>query len=105
MKKYVCVYLVVFAILAFGLASAIYVDRYQTAVEWAEEKVFSKATCYLELPFVTELHDPGFVDYAYAGEMMEMCRYEEAIPLLIPLAERDYRESARMMELCMEKTG
>lgn len=105
MKKCVCVLLAVILIFTLGLAAAIYVDEYRTAVEWAEEDAFSKATCHLDLPFLTELHDPGFVDYAYAGEMIEMCRYEEAIPLLIPLAERDYRDSARMLEMCIEKTG
>lgn len=103
-KKYMCVLLAMILILTFGLAAVIYVDEYRTAVEWAEEDAFSKATSYPDLPFFTELHDPGFVDYAYAGEMMEMCCYEEAIPLLIPMAGRNYRDFVQMLEMCIEKT-
>lgn len=86
------------------LCGIIYVGRYQTAVEWVEDGIFSKATPYLdEFPFITELHDPGFVSYAYAGEAMEHGDYEEAIELLKPLAEKNYRDSVQMLEYCMEE--
>jgi len=82
----------------------LYANRYQTAVEWVEEGAFSKATSYLdEFPFITELHDPGFVSYVYAGEVMEYGHYDEAILLLTPLAEKNYRDSAQMLADCLEK--
>lgn len=106
MKKRTIVFLIVVVFLIGSLFCIIYVDRYQTAVEWVEEGIFSKATPYLdEFPFITELHDPGFVSYAYAGEAMEYGHYDEAIELLKPLAEVNYRDSVQMLEYCMEQVN
>ena len=104
MKKSTIVFLIVVVFLIGSLFCIVYVDRYQTAVERVEKGHFSKATPYLdEFPFITELHDPGFVSYAYAGEAMEHGDYEEAIELLKPLAEVNYRDSVQMLEYCMEQ--
>lgn len=104
MKKSTIVFLIVVVFLIGSLFCIVYVDRYQTAVERVEKGHFSKATPYLdEFPFITELHDPGFVSYAYAGEAMEHGDYEEAIELLKPLAEKNYRDSVQMLEYCMEQ--
>ena len=82
-----------------------YAERYQNAVYWIEEeRGFSKATPYLdEFPFIIELFDPGFVSYAYAGEKMEYGHYNEAIELLKPLADKNYRDSVQMLEHCIEQ--
>lgn len=102
MKKSDYVILLAIVLLALFLIFA-YLDRYQTAVEWVEEGVFSKATSWIDdVAMITAFHDPGFVSYAFAGEAMEYGRYAEAIELLIPLAERDYRDSVRMLEECRE---
>ena len=78
--------------------------RYQNAIDWIEEGVFSKATSYVdEFPFIIELYDPGFVSYAYAGEAMEYRHYDEAIELLKPLAKRNYRDSVQMLNDCMKE--
>ena len=104
MKKSTIVFLIVVVFLIGSLFCIVYVDRYQTAVGRVEKGHFSKATPYLdEFPFITELHDPGFVSYAYAGEAMEHGDYEEAIELLKPLAEKNYRDSVQMLEYCMEQ--
>lgn len=104
MKKSTIVFLIVVVFLIGSLFCIVYVDRYQTAVERVEKGHFSKATPYLdEFPFITELHDPGFVSYANAGEAMEHGDYEEAIELLKPLAEKNYRDSVQMLEYCMEQ--
>ena len=106
MKKRTIVFLIVVVFLIGSLFCIIYVDRYQTAVEWVEEGIFSKATPYLdEFPFITELHDPGFVSYAYAGEAMEYGHYDEAIELLKPLADANYRDSVQMLEYCLEQAN
>ena len=79
-------------------------ERYRNAVYWIEENAFSKATSYVdELPFILELYDPGFVSYAYAGEAMEYGIYDEAIELLKPLADKNYRDSVQMLEHCIEQ--
>mgnify|MGYP003290604259 CR=1 FL=1 len=94
--------LVAIALLVLFVVSA-YLDRYQTAVEWVEDGVFSKATSWIDdVAFITYFHDPGFVSYTFAGRAMELGHYEEAIDLLTPLAEREYRDSVRMLEECKE---
>ena len=83
-------------------------DRYRHAVYWIEEegRCFGKATPYLdEFPFIIELFDPGFVSYAYAGEAMSDGNYDVAIELLKPLVERNYRDSAQMLNDCIEKVA
>ena len=86
------------------LFSLVVAERYRNAVYWIEEDCFSKATSYLdEFPFIIELFDPGFVAYAYAGEAMEYGHYDEAISLLKPLAEANYRDSVQMLEYCLER--
>ena len=97
---------IVIVLLIGGLLCLISVERYQHAVSWIEEGVFSKATSYVdELPFIIELYDPGFVSYAYAGEAMEYGHYDEAIELLKPLAEKNYRDSVQMLNHCMEQVA
>ena len=87
-----------------GFLSLIYTERYQNAVDWAEEGVFSKATCYVdEFPFIINLFDPGFVSYVYAGEALEYGNYDEALELLKPLADKNYRDSVQLLEDCMEQ--
>ena len=83
----------------------VYAERYQNALYWIEEeKCFGKATPYLdEFPFIIELFDPGFVSYAYAGEEMDYGHYDEAIELLKPLADKNYRDSVQMLEHCIEQ--
>lgn len=97
---------IVIVILISGLLCFISAERYQHAVYWIEEGIFSKATPYVdEFPFIIELYDPGFVSYAYAGEEMEYGHYEEAIELLKPLADRNYRDSVQMLKHCMEQVA
>ena len=85
------------------LFCSVVAERYLNAVYWIGEGAFSKAASYVdEFPFFIELFDPGFVSYAYAGEAMVYGRYEEAMILLKPLAERNYRDSAGMLAECME---
>ncbi len=97
---------VVVALVILVLLYSVIMQRYQIAVQWIEDGVFSKATCYIdEFPFIIELYDPGFVAYAYAGEAMEYGRFDEAMELLKPLAEKNYRDSAQMMKECMEKVA
>ena len=80
------------------------VDRYRHAVYWIEEGAFSKATSYVdEFPFIIELYDPGFVSYAYAGEALEYGHFDEALLLLKPLADKNYRDSVQMLEHCIEQ--
>ena len=95
----------VVVLLIAALICLVSADRYQHAVYWIEEegRCFGKATPYLdEFPFIIELFDPGFVSYAYAGEAMSDGYYDEAIELLKPLAERNYRDSAQMLNDCIE---
>ena len=102
MKKTIIALCVIVCLIG-SFFGAIYINRYQTALDWIEVGAFSKATSYLdEFPFITELHDSGLVDYAYAGEAMEYGHFDEAIALLIPLAEANYRDSVQMLEECME---
>ncbi len=97
----VAVALVILVLLYF-----VSMQRYQIAVQWIEDGVFSKATCYVdEFPFIIELYDPGFVSYAYAGEAMEYGHYDKAIELLKPLAEKNYRDSVQMLNDCMEEVA
>ena len=97
---------VVIALVIVVLLCFVSMKRYQIAVQWIEDGVFSKATCYIdEFPFIIELYDPGFVSYAYAGEAMEYGHYDEAIELLRPLAERNYRDSVQMLNDCMEEVA
>lgn len=94
---------IVIVLLIGGLLCLVVAERYQNAVDWIEEGGFSKATSYVdEFPFIIELYDPGFVSYAYAGEAMEYGHYDEAIELLKPLADANYRDSVQMLEYCME---
>ena len=94
----------VIVLLIGGLLCLISAERYQHAVYWIEEGIFSKATSYVdEVHFIIELYDPGFVSYAYAGEAMEYGHYEEAIELLKPLADKNYRDSVQMLNHCMEQ--
>ena len=98
--------LIAAVVLIVGFFFLICEGRYQNAIYWIEEegKCFSKATPYLdEFPFVIELIDPGFVSYAYAGEAMEYGHYDEAIELLKPLADKNYRDSVQMLEHCIEQ--
>ena len=102
-KAITLIVVVVMIVSSFFLICA---ERYQNAVYWIEEegKCFGKATPYLdEFPFIIELFDPGFVSYAYAGEEMGFGHYEEAIELLKPLADRNYRDSVQMLEQCIER--
>ena len=102
----IVIVLLIGGLLFGGLLCLISVERYQHAVYWIEEGVFSKATHYVdELPFIIELYDPGFVSYVYAGEAMEDGHYEEAIELLKPLADKNYRDSVQMLEHCMEQVS
>ena len=79
-------------------------DRYRHAVYWIEEGAFSKATSYVdEFPFFIELYEPGLVSYAYAGEAMGYGHYDEAIELLKPLADVNYRDSAERLKYCMDQ--
>jgi len=104
MKKSIAPLIVVFLIVA--ILFLISAERYQHAVSWIEDGVFSKATSYVdEFPFIIELYDPGFVSYAYAGEAMEYGHYEEAIELLKPLADKNYRDSVQMLNRCMEQVA
>lgn len=81
-------------------------ERYWNAVYWIEEGAFGKAASYVdEVPFIIELFDPGFVSYVYAAEAMGYGRYEEAIELLKPLAEKDYRDTIQMLEYCIEQVN
>ena len=97
---------IVIVLLIVALLCIVSAERYQHAVRWIEDGVFSKATCYVdEFPFIIELYDPGFVSYAYAGEAMEYGHYDEAIELLKPLAEVNYRDSVQMLEYCMEQVN
>ena len=96
----------VIVLLIVALLCIVCAERYQHAVRWIEDGVFSKATCYVdEFPFIIELYDPGFVSYAYAGEAMEYGHYDEAIELLKPLAEKNYRDSVQMLNHCMEQVA
>ncbi|MBQ6890250.1 MAG: hypothetical protein IJN53_04450 [Oscillospiraceae bacterium] len=97
---------VIVALVILILLYSVSMQRYQIAVQWIEDGVFSKATCYIdEFPFIIELYDPGFVSYAYAGEAMEYGRFDEAMELLKPLAEKNYRDSVQMLKECMEKVA
>ena len=102
-RKILSVTVVVLLIVA--LICLVSAERYQHAVYWIEEeRCFGKATPYLdEFPFIIELFDTGFVSYAYAGEAMSDENYDKAIELLKPLAERNYRDSAQMLNDCIEK--
>ena len=101
-KKILSVTVVILVIVA--LICLVAAERYQHAIAWIEDGVFSKATYYVdEFPFIIELYDPGFVSYAYAGEAIEYGHYDKAIELLKPLAERNYRDSVQMLNDCMEK--
>ena len=97
--------LIAVVVLIVGFFFLICTERYQNAVYWIEEdRCFGKATAYLdEFPFIIELFDPGFVSYAYAGEAMGYGHYEEAIELLKPLADKNYRDSVQMLEHCIEQ--
>ena len=101
-KAITLIVVVVMIVSSFFLICA---ERYQNAVYWIEEdRCFGKATPYLdEFPFIIELFDPGFVSYAYAGEAMSDGHYDEAIELLKPLADRNYRDSVRMLDHCIEQ--
>ena len=95
---------VMIALVILVLLYSVIMQRYQIAVQWIEDGVFSKATCYVdEFPFIIELYDPGFVAYAYAGEAMVYGRFDEAMELLKPLAAKNYRDSVQMLKECMEK--
>ena len=97
--------LIAVVILIVGFFFLICAERYQNAVHWiAEDRCFGKATPYLdEFPLIIELFDPGFVSYAYAGEAMDYGNYDEAIELLKPLADKNYRDSIQMLEHCIEQ--
>ena len=98
--------LIAVVVLIVGFIFLISADRYRNAVYWIEEegKCFGKATPYLdEFPYIIELFDPGFVSYAYAGEAMSDGHYDEAIELLKPLADKNYRDSVQMLEHCIEQ--
>jgi hypothetical protein len=101
-KAITLIVVVVMIVSSFFLICA---ERYQNAVYWIEEEgCFGKATAYLdEFPFIIELFDPGFVSYAYAGEAMGYGHYDEAIELLEPLADKNYRDSVQMLEHCIEQ--
>ena len=101
-KAITLIVVVVMIVSSFFLICA---ERYQNAVYWIEEdRCFGKATSYLdEFPFIIELFDPGFVSDAYAGEEMGFGHYDEAIELLKPLADRNYRDSVQMLEQCIER--
>lgn len=95
---------IVIVLLILGLLCFVSAERYQKAVQWTEEGIFSKAASYVdEFPFLIELYDPGFVSYVYAGEAMERECYEEAVERLKPLAEKNYRDSVQMLNDCMEQ--
>ena len=97
---------VMIALVILVLLYSVIMQRYQIAVQWIEDGVFSKATCYVdEFPFIIELYDPGFVAYAYAGEAMVYGRFDEAMELLKPLAAKNYRDSVQMLKECMEKVA
>ena len=105
-KKIVIAMVASFILVALivGFLSLIYTERYQHAVYWVEDGVFSKATCYVdEFPFIINLFDPGFVSYAYAGEALEYGNYDKALKLLKPLADKNYRDSVQLLEDCMEQ--
>ena len=105
MKRKIIVSFVI-ALLIVALLCFVSWERYQNAVYWIEGGGFSKATPYVdEFPFIIELYDPGFVSYAYAGEAMEYGHYDEAIELLKPLAEKNYRDSVQMLNHCMEQVA
>ena len=96
--------LIVIVSLTVGFFFLISAERYRHAVYWIEEGGFSKATSYVdEFPFFIELYDSGFVSYAYAGEAMEYGYYDKAIELLIPLADKNYRDAVQMLEYCIEQ--
>ena len=97
--------LIAVVVLIVGFFFLICTERYQNAVYWIEEdRCFGKATAYLdEFPFIIELFDPGFVSYAYAGEAMGYGHYDDAIELLKPLADKNYRDSVQMLEHCIEQ--
>ena len=101
-KAITLIVVVVMIVSSFFLICA---ERYQNAVYWIEEdRCFGKATSYLdEFPFIIELFDPGFVSYAYAGEAMSDGHYDEAIELLKPMADKNYRDSVQMLEHCIEQ--
>ena len=102
--KRIIIATIVIVLLIGGLLCLVSAERYQHAVYWIKEGAFGKATSYVdEFPFIIELYDPGFVSYAYAGEAMGYGHYDEAILLLTPLAEENYRDSVQMLEYCMEK--
>ncbi len=95
---------IIVVILIIGLLFLIGAERYRNAVYWIEEGCFGKATPYVdEVPFIIELYEPGLVSYAYAGEAMSFGHYDEAIELLKPLADRNYRDSVRMLDHCIEQ--
>jgi len=104
MKRKTITLIAVLAVIV-GFFFLICAERYQNAVYWIEEeRCFGKATPYLdEFPFIIELFDPGFVSYAYAGEAMDYGHYDEAIELLKPLADKNYRDSVQMLEHCIEQ--
>jgi hypothetical protein len=102
MKRKILNVIIVILVIA-ALICLFAAERYQHAIGWIEDGIFTKAACYVdEFPFIIELYDPGFVSYVYAGEAMQDRRYDEAIELLKPLAERNYRDSVHMLSDCME---
>lgn len=103
MKRIITVTIVI--VLLIGcLFCFVVAERYRNAVYWVGENAFSKATSYVdEFPLLIEMYDPGFLSYAYAGEAMEYGHYEEAILLLKPLSEKNYRNSVQMLEYCTDR--
>ena len=80
------------------MGGMLYYGRYQDALWRAEEGLYGKALSVLELPFLTVFHDPGFVEYLKAGELMEYGEYERAEKMLRPLAQRNYRNAAQLLQ-------
>lgn len=82
-------------VLAVGITAFLYSSRYEDAQQLADEGLFGKAQDTLALSFITELHDPEFVQYLEAGVLFTDGDYAGAEALL--QSNPNYRDSAGLL--------
>lgn len=83
-------------VLAVGVTGFMYYNRYKEAQDFAKSGRYGKAQDTLILPFLTEFHDPEFVQYLEAGVLFTDGDYTGAEALL--QSNPNYRDSAELLQ-------
>lgn len=76
--RYVIATVTALLLIGLSILSYLYISHYHNSIQVADNGSFSEAEDCLILPFITNLHDPTFVDYLEAGKALENGHYEEA---------------------------